>query len=105
MNRHLSPSLTKHKKHKKITTYDDGNPDPGFGQEQQYGRVNRLIVEGFSNQATIKITRHFNKNILCNSILPTFICNLYEARQKIEDSKRVRRVQISHDSVSKVPNE
>jgi hypothetical protein len=72
---------------KKITTYDDGNPDPSLGQEQQYGRVNRLIVEGFSNHATIKITRHFNRIILYNSILPTFICTLYEARKKNEDSK------------------
>jgi hypothetical protein len=38
---------------KKITTYDDGNPDPGLGQEQQYGRVNRLIVEGFSKQNSL----------------------------------------------------
>jgi hypothetical protein len=34
---HISPQLIEHKK--KITTYDVGNPAPGFEQAQQCGRV------------------------------------------------------------------
>ena len=37
-NIHLSPQLTEHKKGGDMT-YDVGNPDPGFGQAQKYGRV------------------------------------------------------------------
>ena len=37
-NIHLSPQLTEHKKGGDMT-YDVGNPGPGFGQAQKYGRV------------------------------------------------------------------
>jgi hypothetical protein len=36
-NNHLSPELSEHKKN--TTTYEVGNPGPGFGQAQQCGGV------------------------------------------------------------------
>jgi len=51
-----------------------------WGRHKNMAGLIRLMVE-------IKITRHFNSNSLCNSILPTFICTLYEAGKKSEDSK------------------
>jgi len=39
---HLSSRLPKHKK---TTTYDDGNPDPGLGHAQKCGRVKQKNLQ------------------------------------------------------------